>query len=141
MNPHLPLTPMPPLAGAAIAVGLSVPHTRTSGVENTSSWVSSENKPVIHVVIHHTDAVHDVEPSPWPSSVATSIMVRASLSYPPYLAGTLILKMPAPASASMVSSCSRRFSSDQVACLRSRGINSVARLTSSVLDGAWATSA
>ena len=36
-NPHLPLTTMPPSVGTASAVGLSVPHTRTSGVENTSS--------------------------------------------------------------------------------------------------------
>jgi hypothetical protein len=53
------------------------------------------------VVIHSTEATHDVEPSPRPSSVATSSMVRASLSYPPYLAGLLILKMPASASASI----------------------------------------
>lgn len=51
MKPHLPLTTTPPSAGAAIAVGLRVPHTRTSGVENTSSWTWSGNWHAIHVGI------------------------------------------------------------------------------------------
>jgi hypothetical protein len=33
MNDQRPLTTMPPLPGVAIADGVSVPHTRASGVE------------------------------------------------------------------------------------------------------------
>ncbi len=51
MKPHLPLTTMPPSTGAAIADGLRVPHTRTSGVANTSSWTSSGNWLAIQVGI------------------------------------------------------------------------------------------
>jgi hypothetical protein len=83
MNPHLPLTTMPPSAGVALAVGLSVPQTRTSAVENTSSCTSSGNRPAIQVGIEYTDSTHDAEPSPRPSSAATSTNVRVSDSYPP----------------------------------------------------------
>jgi hypothetical protein len=82
-NPHLPLTTMPPSVGAAIALGLSVPHTRTSGVENTSSWTESGNMQAIHPGIQYTEAVHAVAPSPRPSWVATSTRVRVSHSNPP----------------------------------------------------------
>ena len=80
MNPHLPLTTTPPSTGAAIAVGLSVPHTRTSGVANTSSCTSSGNMHVMKVGIQYTDATQDVDPSALPSSEATSTRVRVSAS-------------------------------------------------------------
>jgi hypothetical protein len=80
MNPHLPLTTMPPSAGVAVADGLSVPHTRTSGVAKTSSCTSSGKSPAIQVGIQETDAIHAAPLSARPSSAATSTSVRASAS-------------------------------------------------------------
>lgn len=80
---HLPLITTPPSTGVAIAVGLNVPHTRASGVANTSSCTESGNWQTIHVGIRYTEAVQASDPSTLPSSPATSTNVRVSASKPP----------------------------------------------------------
>src|SRR5215213_8389331 len=127
LNGQRPFNVKPPSVGNSVPVGDSTPLIRGSPSPSTSSCASSLNVPNHQPIALRIVETHDVDGQPRATSASTSHCVSKSSCSPPYFFGAHILRMPASASASNVSSGRRRACSDALACSRKYGTSAFVR--------------